>query len=438
MFLLQEVIYGVWEYLKFRKEGFYIMSELLPIWDTSQLAAGANNISPFTIPNNPNARTLKINNQSRYWLLLNKVQSNVTVDRIEPFSYIVMPYEPDLGLAIDTTDAAASSLNPDLEFVDYSYINGIVQYMKGSTQFSGSSAVSIAGDVQIGNSQLDVSIVGNPTMNLAPNSQVEISGTPVMNINSMPNVTVQGGSIDVSSATIINDQLPVSFIYNAKTTFTVPANTTNNIFTYQFLPNGTMANVHHIDVYIVSANGVTSYSTVGVAIFANFSDGHQVNASAKFSITHQGTNSDSADGQAVIGNILQLSIGQANATTSDTITVYLAIDTNETAIGTTDGVYVKPFQAAINDASGSTLTANVSQQVLGTASMRRYIFFQNISDTDMYIKLGNTGTIAVGGAGTILIPANGGSFVMEGSFVSNGYLFVICSAANKNYTCMYY
>jgi P pilus assembly chaperone PapD len=119
------------------------MSELLPIWDTAQLAAGANNIQPFTIPNNPNAKGLIINNQSKYWILISMSHTGKNVDRIEPFSHLIIPFEPDLTLAIDA-NAPISTLSPDHQFIDYSTVHTPVSYSKGSTQFSGSSTVDVS------------------------------------------------------------------------------------------------------------------------------------------------------------------------------------------------------------------------------------------------------------------------------------------------------
>jgi hypothetical protein len=118
------------------------MSELTPIWNNTDLA-GATAPAPYAIPNNPNAKSLIINNQSRYWLIISQTQTNIKVDRVEPFSYLTLPFEGDLSLSVDT-EKGKSSLAPDYQFVDFSAINGIVGYQKGSTQFSGASTVDIS------------------------------------------------------------------------------------------------------------------------------------------------------------------------------------------------------------------------------------------------------------------------------------------------------
>lgn len=118
------------------------MAELLPIWNSTDLS-GAATLRPFPIPNNPNARGLKINNQSRYWILIQKTATGQNVDRIEPFSYITMPFESDISLAIDTSEPLQNSLTPDTEFVDFSTLNVNIGYTKGSTLFSGSTPTII-------------------------------------------------------------------------------------------------------------------------------------------------------------------------------------------------------------------------------------------------------------------------------------------------------
>jgi hypothetical protein len=219
------------------------MSELIPVWNTTNLAA-ANKLPPFVIPNNPNARSLKINNQSRYWLLLSKSNSSIIVDRIEPFSFLISPFQADLSLAIDTSGNQASSLTPDQEFVDYSTIDGVIGYLKGSTQFSGTSTVSIAGSVNIANSSLNVGIVGTPTFNLAAGNSVTISGTPTFNINSMPAITfAPGSSVSITGTPTINvGTLPNVTIANATLNMKLDQTNGNNQVVISGTPNVSISN----------------------------------------------------------------------------------------------------------------------------------------------------------------------------------------------------
>lgn len=230
------------------------MSELISIWKNSDLT-GATLPPPFSIPNNPSARSIQINNQSKYWLILSKKQTGQDVLRMEPFSYQTMPTVPDLQIRIDTDLAnTSSSLNADNEFVDYSSIEGLITYQKGSTQFSGSSNVDIN------------------------NASVGISAT---------------------SVTVNNDGLSHS----------------------------------------------------------------------------------------------------------------------------------------LTDASGTTVTANTSQMALNSNPNRKYLLFQNVSDTDMYINFGVAATSA--GAGSLWIQALGGSIVFEDFACPTDSINVICSAAGKAYTIKY-
>lgn len=229
------------------------MSELISIWKNSDLT-GAALPPPFSIPNNPTAHSIQINNQSRYWLILSKQQTGQDVLRMEPFSYQTMPTVPDLQVRIDTDlKNTISSLTADNEFVDYSSIEGVIAYQKGSTQFSGESTVNVS------------------------QAQVTLNAT---------NVTINNGG-----------------------TFT------------------------------------------------------------------------------------------------------------------------------LLDSSGTIAAASVSQTVLAANATRKYLLFQNMSDTDMFISL--TGTAVVNGAGSLWIQGGGGSMVFEDNVIAGNALSVICRTSGKSYTCYY-
>jgi hypothetical protein len=219
------------------------MSELISIWNSKQLV-GAKTLPPFIIPNNPNARSIKINNQCRYWLLIGKANTSIIVDRIEPFSHLVFPYEPDISITIDNSGNNASSLNADLEFVDYSTINGYIGYQKGSTQFSGSSTVTIGGSVNIGNSQLNVGIVGTPTFNIAAGNSITIAGTPTFNVGTMPAVTFAAGStVQISGTPTMNiGTLPAVTIGNATLNMKLDQTNGNNQVVISGTPSVTITN----------------------------------------------------------------------------------------------------------------------------------------------------------------------------------------------------
>lgn len=170
------------------------MAELLPIWGNSQLTGGTPPPA-FNFPNTNNAKTIKINNQSRYWLILSQTQTGIDIDRIEPFSFLIMPYQPDMSIRVDPEDTPVSSLAADMEFVDYSTMSNVVAYSKGSTWFMGTQSTTIEGDVNLGSQgYIDVQIQGTPTMALTTGTQVGITGTPNVSITGTPTVALQSGS----------------------------------------------------------------------------------------------------------------------------------------------------------------------------------------------------------------------------------------------------
>ncbi len=103
-------------------------------------------------------------------------------------------------------------------------------------------------------------------------------------------------------------------------------------------------------------------------------------------------------------------------------------------LGTGTGTAADPFVlgaaaggGTLDDFSGTSSTG-ASAKVLDANPSRRYLLFQNVSDTDMWINLGDS---ASPGVCSLLIAANGGTFVMEGSFVSTEALYVYCSGEKE-------
>lgn len=80
------------------------------------------------------------------------------------------------------------------------------------------------------------------------------------------------------------------------------------------------------------------------------------------------------------------------------------------------------------DGSGSIVAGATSQQVFAANSARRYFFFLNLSDTDMWI---NFGSAAVADQPSIKIPANGGFF--EPLVSSDEAVHVICATLGKKF-----
>lgn len=95
---------------------------------------------------------------------------------------------------------------------------------------------------------------------------------------------------------------------------------------------------------------------------------------------------------------------------------------------------VPNVQGTLTDRSGSTSgTPSTSTQVMAANEDRRYLLFQNISDTDMWVNF--TSAAAASTAGSYLVPANGGSLEMGEAFITTQALNVLCTAATKAYTC---
>lgn len=88
-------------------------------------------------------------------------------------------------------------------------------------------------------------------------------------------------------------------------------------------------------------------------------------------------------------------------------------------------------QVTLTDRSGTTTTANVSQQVAAANSTRTYFLFVNNSGSPMWINFGTAATLS---QPSILVAQNGGSFVMEGPTISSEAIFVICNASGKSFT----
>jgi len=86
--------------------------------------------------------------------------------------------------------------------------------------------------------------------------------------------------------------------------------------------------------------------------------------------------------------------------------------------------------AAFIDKSGTIAVGGTSQVVSAALNTRRYLVFQNHSDTDMWI---NFGTAAVAGQPSVKIFANGGAY--EPLVAPFGSINVICATGGKTFTC---
>lgn len=85
----------------------------------------------------------------------------------------------------------------------------------------------------------------------------------------------------------------------------------------------------------------------------------------------------------------------------------------------------------LNPKHGTAGTAAVT--VLDKADGRSYVIFQNVSDTDMWLALGD-GEEAVVGLG-ILVPSNGGFIEFSTQFVVTNRIRVVCGTNAKAFSC---
>lgn len=92
---------------------------------------------------------------------------------------------------------------------------------------------------------------------------------------------------------------------------------------------------------------------------------------------------------------------------------------------------VVPRGAALADGSGTITSGGTSQTVFAANTSRTYLLVQNISDTAMYV---NFGGVATAGAGSFLLPASGGSLVMDSAFVSTESVTIFCATTGKAFT----
>lgn len=94
-----------------------------------------------------------------------------------------------------------------------------------------------------------------------------------------------------------------------------------------------------------------------------------------------------------------------------------------------DSIVAVPQTGTYTDKSGTT-TATTSVQVLAANTNRKSFFFQNISDTDMYLCI--TGAAATT-TNSLLVKASGGYYETPTNFVPTNAITVYCTASSKNF-----
>ncbi len=96
---------------------------------------------------------------------------------------------------------------------------------------------------------------------------------------------------------------------------------------------------------------------------------------------------------------------------------------------TADTVTISPSKGTVTDHSGTATTTSAS--VMAANPNRKFLMIQNLSGAKLYINFGVTATQS---SGSVLLAANGGSFTMEGNFVSTDQIFAVASANNTLFT----
>lgn len=110
-------------------------------------------------------------------------------------------------------------------------------------------------------------------------------------------------------------------------------------------------------------------------------------------------------------------------------------DTAKAILVDADGYLVpkiRPSGGTLTERSGTITTGGVSQQIMAANADRKYLLIQNISDIDMWFRFGATGA-AADTVDNWKLPA-GGSFTMEGSFVSTQAIQIIGATTGKKFS----
>lgn len=121
---------------------------------------------------------------------------------------------------------------------------------------------------------------------------------------------------------------------------------------------------------------------------------------------------------------------------------------NATLSVTADGVEIKndtgnpvPVSGTVTaDSNRGNLTAastqsitegGTSQQLFDINNSRKYLVIQNISDTAMYLGIGFTPSSSTPRG--LLLAANGGGIVFEGSYIPTGAVNIVCASTGKRF-----
>jgi hypothetical protein len=112
---------------------------------------------------------------------------------------------------------------------------------------------------------------------------------------------------------------------------------------------------------------------------------------------------------------------------------YYGIDTGLYYYSNGSSWTIKTFDDArgVVNQSGAITTGNTAQLVMPANTDRRWLFFQNLSDTAMYLGIGYAPTTTNG----MLIAASGGNIRFE-VFVPTDAIYVLCASSTKAFSCL--
>ncbi len=114
------------------------------------------------------------------------------------------------------------------------------------------------------------------------------------------------------------------------------------------------------------------------------------------------------------------SLGQKVSTAS----VPVVISSDQSPIN----VITTTSKGSLTDHSGTVSMVSIS--ALAANANRKYLLIQNISAGKIYI---NFGAAASTTAASVFLAANGGSFIMEGEFLSTDQIFIIADSNSRAY-----
>lgn len=144
--------------------------------------------------------SIKLINQTQYELQV--FNGTEQIDTVPPFSFIISPYENDLNVSLDKSNASTVLVSP-YQYVAFKRIKGVVSYQTGSTTFPGNTPVT--GQVDITNT-LNVNTAPGDTVTVA--GQVTLPSTQQVVLPNTQQVLVaqaSGAALNIGSVQSITD-----------------------------------------------------------------------------------------------------------------------------------------------------------------------------------------------------------------------------------------